>query len=96
MPVGGDTVSDHSANLRNAQTSQSDAAKLLKVSERSVNTAKKVLREGAPELIDAVQQGKVSVSAAADIATLPQPQLILFLASLSRASGYWFKTAPHM
>ena len=58
------------ANLQSL-TSRADAAKLLKVSERSVNTAKKVLREGSPELIDAVQQGKVSVSAAADIATLP-------------------------
>jgi hypothetical protein len=57
------------ANLQSL-TSRADAAKLLNVSERSVNTAKKVSREGSPELIDAVQQGKVSVSAAADIAEL--------------------------
>ena len=58
MPVGGDTVSDHSANLRNAQTSIAEAADLLNVSERSVNTAKKVAREGSPELIDAVQKAR--------------------------------------
>ncbi len=31
-----------SANLRNRETSQAEAAELLNVSERSVNTAKKV------------------------------------------------------
>lgn len=47
------------------------AASLLNVSERSVKAARAVLREGAAELVAAVETGKASVSAAADVATLP-------------------------
>lgn len=50
---------------------QADAAKTLNVSERSVRTAKTVLVHGAPELQRAVEAGEVSVSAAADLASLP-------------------------
>lgn len=51
--------------------SQADAADLLNVSRSSVQRAVKVRETGAPELIAAVEAGEVSVSAAADIATLP-------------------------
>jgi hypothetical protein len=51
-------------------TSQSKAAELLNVSERSIQTANKVKTEGVPELIQAVQSGVVSVSAAANIAAI--------------------------
>jgi hypothetical protein len=46
-------------------TSVPEAAKKLHVSPRSVKTAKKVISEGTPELISAVDHGKVAVSAAA-------------------------------
>ncbi|MCG7945833.1 MAG: ParB/RepB/Spo0J family partition protein [Candidatus Thiodiazotropha taylori] len=59
------------ANLRGAQT-QAQAADLMQVSERSVNKAKKVQKEGAEELIEAVEEGQVSVSAAANIIDLPK------------------------
>lgn len=52
--------------------SQSDAATLLNVSRSGVQRAREVLEEGAPELVAAVERGAVSVSAAADVATLPQ------------------------
>lgn len=52
--------------------SQGDAADLLGVSRRSVQTARAVMDEGAPELIAAVERGDVAVSAAAQLATLPQ------------------------
>lgn len=65
----------HTANLQEAPT-RAEAAELLNVSERSVNTAKKVEREGAPELIEAVEQGRVSVSAAADVAELSEPEQV--------------------
>lgn len=65
-----------SANLR---TSQVEAAEMLNVSERTVNTAKKVQATGTPELQEAVEQGRISVSAAADVASLPpeeQPEVV--------------------
>jgi N6-adenosine-specific RNA methylase IME4 len=47
------------------------ASRLLNVGHASVERAKAVQRAGAPELVHAVEQGAVSVSAAADVATLP-------------------------
>lgn len=57
-----------SANLRSTTTSQAEAAKLLNVSPRTVATAKQVQKSGVPELVKAVEEGAVSVSAAAVIA----------------------------
>jgi len=48
------------------------SSELLTVGERSVARAREVQEYGAPELIHAVEQGAVSVSAAADVAMLPQ------------------------
>jgi ParB-like chromosome segregation protein Spo0J len=47
------------------------SSELLNVGERSVARAREVQERGAPELVHAVEQGAVSVSAAADIATQP-------------------------
>jgi len=55
--------SNKSANLR---TSQAEAAKMLNVSERSVNKAKKVLNEADAETIQEVESGKKSVSCAVE------------------------------
>ena len=51
--------------------SQDSAAEMLNVSRRTVQSAAKIRDDGTPELVDAVERGKVSVSAAADVATLP-------------------------
>src|SRR5262249_16770027 len=51
------------------ETSQAKAATLLNVGKRSVERAVEVRDHGAPELVQAVERGNVSVSAAADIAT---------------------------
>ncbi len=56
-----------SANLRTADA----AAASLNVSTRSVESASVVLRTAEPELVEAVDAGKVAVSAAAEIANLP-------------------------
>jgi N6-adenosine-specific RNA methylase IME4/ParB-like chromosome segregation protein Spo0J len=56
------------------ETSQARAAELLNVGKRSVERAHDVQQQGAPELIHAVESDKVSVSAAADVATLPIEQ----------------------
>lgn len=63
---------EKAANLPVIPT-QAEAAALLNISERAVRSAKAVERTGTPELIAAVEADKVSVSAAADIASLPQP-----------------------
>jgi ParB-like chromosome segregation protein Spo0J len=72
------------ANLKDGQTkagtqicvpvSQEDAAERLKVSQRSVQSATKVKDDAAPELIQAVERGDVTVSVAAEIAELPQAE----------------------
>lgn len=54
--------------------SQTDAASALNVSRSAVQRATAVRETGAPELVAAVERGKVSVSAAADIATKPKEE----------------------
>lgn len=66
MPHGGDRRSDQAENL--PLVSQSDAAAQLNVSDRSIRTAKQVHELGIPELVAAVETGKVSVSGASTIA----------------------------
>lgn len=63
----------HTANLQEA-TTRAEAADQLNVSERSVNSAKKVQSQGTAELNDRVEQGEVSVSAAATIAAIPEEE----------------------
>lgn len=70
MRQGERTDAQPSANLQ--KVSQADAAALLNVSERAVASAVRVKDHGAPELVAAVETGVVSVSAAADVATLPE------------------------
>jgi hypothetical protein len=50
------------------------AAEKFGVGEQTVANAIKVVRQGVPELVGKVEQDKVSVSAAADVATLPQEE----------------------
>lgn len=51
--------------------SRASAAEMLQVSPRSVADAKAVQRTGSPELVQAVERGKVAVSTAAAIAKAP-------------------------
>lgn len=67
MAHGGDRKSDQGANLRLDTTSQTEAAELLHVSRRSVQSAKRVMEEGTPELITAVERGLLAVSEAAKL-----------------------------
>lgn len=53
---------------------QTQAADLFNVSTDSVQDAKKVQEQGAPELIEAVKSGDATVSAAADVADLPKSE----------------------
>jgi len=69
-------LQNRSANLPDgdAPISQAQAAEMLNVSERTVRTAKRVIEQGAPELVAAVEQGNVSVSAAAEVSELPHDE----------------------
>jgi hypothetical protein len=51
--------------------SQTQAAKLMNVSRRSVQHARVVLDRGTPELIAAVERGGMAVSLASEIARAP-------------------------
>jgi hypothetical protein len=65
------------ANLHNK--SIPDAAEKLNVSERSVKTAKQIKEKGSPELVAAVESGKVAVSDAVvvvDLTTDQQDELL--------------------
>lgn len=54
--------------------SRDKAAEKFNESPATVARAVKVVKDGATELVKAVERGEVSVSAAADVATLPKPQ----------------------
>lgn len=68
---GGNRRGDRDANLH---LDRSRAAEMLNVSTRTVAAAAKVKDDGVPELVAAVESGKVSVSAAATIAEAPKDQ----------------------
>jgi len=61
-------------NLPSEAISNLDAAKRMNVSDFTVKKAKKVLKEGTPELQDAVNNGQITVSVAAKIAELEPEQ----------------------
>lgn len=70
------TRTDLSANLRLGEAGKAaeKAAAALNVSPRSVESAAAVLRDGADELVKAVEYGKVAVSTAAIVAQLPKEE----------------------
>lgn len=76
LPVGANQ--HRSIDLPSA--SQQQAAEMLNVSVPSVKRARAVIEDGAPELVEAVQSGAVSVSAAADVATLPKVEQVEIVA----------------
>jgi hypothetical protein len=65
-----------------APVTRAEAAELLNVSQRSVCSAKAAHKQGVPELVQALDQGKVSVSTAAEIAKLPHEEQRLRLDAL--------------
>ncbi len=63
-----------------------EAAEKLKVGERSVKRARKVQQQAAPEVQQAVRDGKVSISKAAEIADLPAEKQAPAIAAASKRS----------
>jgi 16S rRNA G966 N2-methylase RsmD len=67
-PTGSNQYERKSANLPICTLTQSQASEMLNVGDRTVRDAKKVQALGAPELIAAVDNGKIPVSVAVMIA----------------------------
>ncbi|MFD2185006.1 MT-A70 family methyltransferase [Rhodoplanes azumiensis] len=59
---------------------QAQAATLANVSERTVRTAREVVTDGTPALVEAVQRGEVVVSVAAEVAKLPAGEQVEIVA----------------
>ncbi len=66
--------------------SQTAAAKMLSVSERSVSDAKRVIEKGLPELGELVDKGEIAVSTAATLASM-SPKKQKRAIARGRASG---------
>lgn len=62
----------HTEGDRQNCLSQQAAAKLVRVSPKLIKAARKVLEKGSPELVRAVEQGRVAVSAAQSLVSLPR------------------------
>lgn len=60
---------------------RSEAADMLGVSPRAVQSAKKVIEHGTPELVAAVERGDVAVSAAEQITKLPREEQVEVVAA---------------
>lgn len=80
------------ANLPEAGTGRSrdKAAAAVNVGGRTVDAATRVLQKGVSELVEAVDSGKVAVSRAAAIATLPKAEQS---AAIKEATGNTDQTA---
>lgn len=64
----------HDIKPANLPVSQTQAAELLNVSERTVRNAKSVQEHGTKELVKAVESGEVAVSDAAAIVDMPKEE----------------------
>lgn len=69
----------------NLQLTVRQAARVMSISERSVYSARRILRSGRIDLVEAVEQGRMSINAAIQI--LDGPRRVDGLAALARAWG---------
>lgn len=76
LPAASEPVESRPAESRRPGYSKASeqAAALLNVSPRSVEAASRVLQNGTPELVRAVEKGEVKVSAAEAVSTLPKAE----------------------
>lgn len=66
---------------------QGEAAHLLNVGERTVQRARHVVKQGARELVQAVEDGDLDIGAAAELAQLPKAKQREILAAAADKNG---------
>lgn len=71
---GGDRSKASRDVLKTVGQSITDAAERVGVGASTIDRAKRVIRDGVPELVAAVESGEVSVKAAANVAKLPHDE----------------------
>jgi ParB-like chromosome segregation protein Spo0J len=86
MRQGERTDREPSAKLR--KVPQAEAAKQLNVSERSIQEARKVRAKAVPEVAEAVEAGKMPVSAAAKLADAPPEEQREAVAKVKRGEKH--------
>lgn len=84
---------EKAANLPDYQVSQSHAAEMLRISERTLRDAKKVQLEAQPQLVKAVETGTIAVSAAARLANEPVAVQRAVVKKLETGEAKTFKAA---
>ena len=70
---------------QNAGRARDQAGAALNVSGKSVDMASKVIKKAAPEVVKAVETGKLAVSKAAKIADLPKDQQVAAMEAAPRS-----------
>jgi ParB family chromosome partitioning protein len=68
----GQVVANLPEAMPEGSRAREDAAAAVQVSPRTIESAARVIEQGAPELVAAVDAGEVAVSAAAEVAALPR------------------------
>lgn len=95
MGHGGNRKADQTPDLgldpQPPPISTQQAADMLNVGRGTVEAAKKVIRDGVPELVGAVKAGEIAVSATAEIARAPAEEQVASIfrvvRKLPRAAG---------
>ncbi|WP_329046178.1 hypothetical protein [Pseudomonas aeruginosa] len=71
LSLMGKDLGDDAADPTPTKLLLEDAAEVMGVSPRSVSSARRVVREGAPELVAALKSGQISVHVAEQVSKLP-------------------------
>ena len=61
-------------------STREDIARAARVSSNTIGLIEKIQKAAAPELVDAVRSGTISINAAANVATLPQAEQVAAVA----------------
>jgi hypothetical protein len=83
---GGDRQSDQAEHVPLESITTNEAAKRAGLgNERTFRQARAVVESGTPELVQAMDEGRASIRAAADVATLPVERTVGAVARQERA-----------